>query len=153
MAQSDCRVGVLYLTEPMLARCRAKLENQPAAVRDRVRLVHGDMTDFQLRETFRLINIPFRPFQHLLAVEQQLGCLRCARRHLAPGVRLVVDFFQTDARRMHDPAFMQESSPHPEVALPDGTRVRLAERVAAFHRADQCNAVELSSYATPPAAP
>ena len=150
MAQAGLRAVGLDLSEPMLARCRAKLENQPAAVRDRVRLVHGDMTDFQLRETFRLINIPFRPFQHLLAVEQQLGCLRCARRHLAPGGRLVVDFFQTDARRMHDPAFMQESSPHPEVALPDGTRVRLTERVAAFHRAEQCNDVELVYYVTHP---
>ncbi len=150
IAQAGLRVVGLDLSEPMLDRCRVKLESQPAAVRDRVRLVHGDMTDFQVRETFRLINIPFRPFQHLLAVEQQLGCLRCARRHLAPGGRLVLDFFQTDARRMHDTAFMQESSPHPEVALPDGTRVRLAERVAAFHRAEQCNDVELVYYVTHP---
>ncbi len=148
MAQAGLRVVGLDLSEPMLARCRVKLENQPAAVRDRVQLIHGDMIDFQLREAFRLINIPFRPFQHLLAVEQQLGCLRCAHRHLAPGGRLVLDFFQTDARRMHDPALMQESSPHPEVALPDGTRVRLAERLVAFHRAEQRNDVELIYYVT-----
>jgi len=51
MAQAGLRAVGLDLSEPMLARCRAKLENQPAAVRDRVRLVHGDMTDFQLRNS------------------------------------------------------------------------------------------------------
>lgn len=143
MARAGHRITGLDLSEPMLARCRARLENEPMQVRERVRLIHGDMTDFELGETFRLITIPFRPFQHLLAVEQQLACLRCANRHLAPGGKLIVDFFQTDARRMHDPSFTMESSPHPEVMLPDGRKLKLTERVVAFHRAEQGNDVEL----------
>ncbi len=150
VAQAGHRITGLDLSESMLARCRAKLENGPAQVRERVQLVHGDMTDFDLGETFRLLTIPFRPFQHLLAVEQQLGCLRCAHHHLAPGGKLLVDFFQTDARRMHDPVFTKESSPYPEVMLPDGRKLRLTERVAAFHRAEQCNDVELIYNVTHP---
>ena len=143
MARASLRVVGLDLSEHMLGRCRAKLELEPAEVRQRVRLVPSDMTNFDLGEHFRLITIPFRPFQHLLEVEQQMACLRCAHRHLAPGGKLVLDFFQTDPRRMHDPAFLQESAPQPEVALPDGRKVRLTERAAAFHRAAQCNDVEM----------
>jgi SAM-dependent methyltransferase len=150
LAMEGRRVTGLDLSEHMLARCRAKLEAQPAEVRQRVRLVRGDMTDFHLDEAFRLIIIPFRPFQHLLEVEQQQACLRCAHRHLAEGGKLVLDFFHTDPRRTHDPVFLQESSPHPEVALPDGRRILLRERTVAFHRAEQCNDVELIYYVTHP---
>ncbi len=41
--------------------------------RERVHLVQGDMTEFDLEEKFRTILIPFRPFQHLLETEQQMG--------------------------------------------------------------------------------
>jgi len=46
---------------------------------------------------------PLPPFQHLLEVRQQVDCLDCVRKHLAPGGRLILDVFQTDAERMHDP--------------------------------------------------
>ncbi len=111
--------------------------------RERVRLVQGDMTRFDLREQFPLIIIPFRPFQHLMAVDEQLQCLACARRHLASGGRLIVDFFQTDAARMHDPVFLDEHFVA-EYEIADGRKVRLTERIAAFHRAEQRNDVEMA---------
>jgi hypothetical protein len=43
--------------------------------RARVTLVRGDMRDFAFARTFRLITIPFRPFQHLLTVADQRCCL------------------------------------------------------------------------------
>jgi len=61
------------------------------------------MTQFDLGETFRLVIIPFRPFQHLLEVQQQVDCLDCVRKHLSPGGRLILDVFQTDAERMPIP--------------------------------------------------
>ncbi len=150
LAQAGFRVVGLDLSEPMLGRCRTKLESKPPEVRQRVRLVRGDMTGFDLGEQFRMITIPFRPFQHLLEVEQQLACLRCAHRHLAPGGKFIVDFFQTDPRRMYDPQFTKESSPHPQALLPDGRKLRLTERTAAFHRAEQCNDVEMFYYVAHP---
>jgi len=143
LAEAGNRVVGLDLSKPMLNRCQAKLEGKPPAVRERVRLIQGDMTEFDAGEKFRLITIPFRPFQHLLRVEQQMACLSCARRHLAPGGQLVLDVFHTDPGRMHDPAFQQESSPYPEVTLPDGRQVRLSERIAGFIRAEQTNDVEM----------
>ncbi len=150
IARAGHRIVGLDLSEPMLSKCRAKLETEPPDVRQRVQLVLADMTRFDLNEEFRLIIIPFRPFQHLLDVEAQLGCLHSAARHLARGGRLIIDFFQTDPRRMHDPVFLQESMSHPEVTLPDGRKLRLTDRVRAFHRAEQRNDVEMMYNVTHP---
>src|SRR5215472_5359368 len=105
-------------------------------------LVHGDMTKFELGEKFQLIIIPFRPFQHLLEVRDQVACLERVRAHLRPAGCLILDVFQTDAERIHDPIHMRES-PLVEYWSHDGRQVRISERVAAFHRAEQRNDVEM----------
>jgi SAM-dependent methyltransferase len=173
-AEAGHRVVGLDLSEAMLERARAKLARQPAEVRARVRLVQRDMTSFELGEKFRLVTIPFRPFQHLLEVSQQLACLAAAYRHLEPGGTLALDFFHTDPRRMLDPhrfalrgdlpdrapgddpgrraepESAPERYPHPEVELPGGRRVLLSERTTGFHRATQTNDVELIYTVTEP---
>jgi len=150
LAEAGHCVCGLDLSPYMLGRCREKLSRLPMDVQQRVRLIDGDMAAFELEETFSLIIIPFRPFQHLLAADDQLACLANAKRHLALGGRLVLDLFQTDARRMHDEFFLKERPVPGEVSLPDGRIVRLGERTVAFHRAIQCNDVELIYYVTHP---
>jgi SAM-dependent methyltransferase len=150
LAEARHRVCGLDLSPYMLAKCRLKLAALPPQMRERVRLVEGNMVDFYLEEIFRLIIVPFRPFQHLQSTEEQMGCLRAAHEHLEPGGKIILDLFHTDARRMHDPAFLEESEAHAEVQLPDGRKVRLAERVAAYHRSLQANDVELIYYITHP---
>ncbi len=139
----DGRVTGLDLSGSMLARLHAKLEREPGRIRSRVRIVQGSMNGFDLGESFALAIAPFRGFQHLVKVEDQLACLHSVYRHLRPGGRLVLDLFQTDPRRMHDSSFLQESEPSPDVALADGRRLSLSDRVVAFHRAVQVNDVEL----------
>jgi hypothetical protein len=126
----------------MLERAVAKRHSLQREARERVSLVQGDMTHFDLGEKFRCIIIPFRPFQHLLEVDDQIRCLQCVKQHLAPNGRLIVDFFQTDLKRTHDPKYHDESQLI-EYDLPDGRRIKLSERVAAYHRAQQCNDVEM----------
>jgi len=150
LARAGHHVTGLDLSGRMLAQCKEKLAALPADARRRVTLVQADMAAFDLGGTFRLITIPFRPFQHLLDSEQQLACLRSAARHLAPDGKLIVDFFHTDARRMHDPAFQEERDAFPEFALPDGRRVKMRDRVVTFHRAEQRNDVEMIYYVTHP---
>lgn len=143
MARAGHRVTGLDLSGPMLGRAKKKLETEPLDVRGRVKLVQGDMTEFDLGERFRLVTIPFRPFQHLLTVEAQMACLHCAHGHLANGGMLAMDFFQTDPRRMHDPTFLEDHESGPEVKLPNGSRLQLRDRTVAFHRAEQQNDVEM----------
>jgi SAM-dependent methyltransferase len=149
LAQAGKRITGLDLSERMLERAVKKRAALFTEERERVHLVQGDMAQFDLGEKFRLIIIPFRPLQHLLEVKQQMECLECVRKHLAPGGRLVLDVFQTDAERMHDPVHMREMLVT-EYSTPDGRRVKIAERVAGFHRAEQINDVEMIFSVTHP---
>jgi SAM-dependent methyltransferase len=155
LAEAGHRVTGLDISEKMLERCNQKRAALLTEARERVHLVQGDMTRFDLGEKFRVVIIPFRPLQHLLEIDAQISCLESVRRHLqAAGRRfgkrsgrLILDVFQTDAERMHHPAY-QEESPVTEYVMPDGRRVKITERVAAFHRARQCNDVEMIFYVT-----
>jgi SAM-dependent methyltransferase len=142
LAEAGKRITGLDLSERMLERAVQKRAALRVEARERVHLVQGNMAGFDLGEKFRLIIIPFRPFQHLLEVHEQMNCLECARKHLAPGGRLILDVFQTDAERMHDPVHMRETLVT-EYNTADGRQVKISERVAAFHRAEQINDVEM----------
>ena len=147
-AAAGCEIVGLDASANMLARCREKLQRQPTEVQQRARLVQGDMTDFTLGESFALITIPFRGFQHLLRTEEHLKCLDCVRRHLAPAGRLVFDAFQPNPRYLHDPEYLEERDDFGETPLPDGRSFRRAWRIAAYHRAEQINEIEFIYYLT-----
>lgn len=142
VAKAGFKITGLDLSLKMLAQAEEKAGKLPAEIRERVNFVQGNMTNFELADRFWLAIIPFRPFQHLLDVKQQLACLQCVHKHLQPGGRLVLDFFQTDPRRMHDQEYLHERQVA-EYEMSEGRKVRLTERVTAFHRADQINDVEM----------
>lgn len=145
-AQAGCDITGLDLSSYMLNRCREKLAKQPVEAQSRVRLVQGNMTDFNLNENFRLITIPFRPFQHLISVAEQKACLRCVRRHLSDGGLLVLDVFQPSLPRLVDPEFSMEIQVEPEIKLPDGRILRRTNRISALHPVEQYNDIELIYY-------
>ena len=58
-----------------------------------VRLVHGDMREFDLGETFDLILVGFNSFLHLLTDDDALASLACVRKHCHPGTRFAIDIF------------------------------------------------------------
>lgn len=143
-AAAGCQIWGLERSPHMLAKCREKLNHQPPEVQARVRLVQGDMVDFDLGETFGLLTAPFRSFQHLLSVEEQLRCLGSAHHHLLPGGRLILDVFQVDLRFMK--VSEEEREDFPETELPDGRRLRRTFRTTAVHWAEQYNHIELIYY-------
>ena len=157
LAEAGFHVTGLDNSQRMLEQCRPKLAAVPRDVQERVHLVHGDMTAFDLGENFSSVIIPFRPFQHLLQVEEQMACLESVRKHLwAEGRRagekrghLILDMFQTDAERMHHVEYQKEGLVT-EYMMPDGRHVRIMERVAGFHRAAQQNDVEMIFYVDHP---
>ena len=134
----------------MLERCRAKLAAEPHEVQRRAEVVRGSLEDFSLGREYALITIPFRPFQHLVTVEQQLACLGAVRSHLRAGGRLIFDVFHVDPSSLHDPAWKEEKEDAPATRLPDGRIVLRTARIAAFHRAAQVNEVEFCWYVTHP---
>ena len=105
------------------------------------------MTRFDLGEKFPLIIIPFRPFQHLLNVDAQLHCLACVRRHLAAGWPVDFGFF-SDRRRTHARPGISRRTFRRRIHIAGGRKVRLTERMAAYHRAEQRNDVEMAFIVT-----
>src|SRR6516162_7312341 len=74
-ARAGIVVVGLDLSSGMMDICQKRLLEEPEAVRSRVRLVQGDMRNFDAGQKFKSVTIPFRPFQHLTTVEDQLSCL------------------------------------------------------------------------------
>jgi len=100
LARAGLRVTGLDVSKAMLAVARRKLRGEPADVAERVKLIHGDMTQFDLGRQFGLVIIPFSAFQVLLTRSEQRACLERCRAHLAPGRRLAIDVFNPRLSRL-----------------------------------------------------
>lgn len=149
-AQAGVEIVGLDLSPHMLEVCRGRLKAESEEVRSRVQLVQGDMRQFELSRTFRLVTLPFRPFQHLTTVEDQLACLGCICRHLAEAGRLILDIFNPSLESLARQNFGEEISEEPEFSMPDGRRVIRRHKIVSRDVANQINYVELIYYVTQP---
>lgn len=145
-AQAGCEITGLDFSPYMLEKCREKLAEQTKDVQSRVKLIQGNMTKFSIGELYTLITIPFRPFQHLITIEEQKACLNCVRQHLKPNGLFVMDVFHPYVPRLVDPKYLMEIEVDPKIELPDGGVLRRTTRVAAFHREEQYNDIEIIHY-------
>ena len=145
-ARAGIEIVGLDLSESMLSACREKLSREPEEVRGKARLVQGDMRHFDLEQQFSLITTPFRPFQHLLTVEDQLSCLACVRRHLRDGGEFVLDLFNPDLKRLTDNKYITEWEEEPEFAMPDGRKVVRRNRIISRDHVNQVLEVELAHF-------
>lgn len=98
LAQESHSITGLDASGAMLERARARVSD--AGVADRVTLVQGDLRHFDVADRFALAIIPINTFMHCYDIEQQLACLRCVRRHLVSGGRLVVDVYHPDLQAL-----------------------------------------------------
>ncbi len=150
-AISGCEITGLDLSPHMLTKCQEKLDEQVAEVQQRVKLIQGNMTDFKTCETYSLVTIPFRPFQHIVDLDEQKACLRCINEHLIPQGKLIFDIFHPyPPRLVYNNKYAEEIEDLPETQLPDGRKLRRTNRMAAFHRNLQYNDIELIYYVTYP---
>jgi SAM-dependent methyltransferase len=146
-ARAGVEVTGIDASAGMLAVCEERLRLEAPGVRAKVRIVRADMRSFDLGRTFALVTIPFRPFQHLLSVEDQLSCLDAIRRHLTGGGRLILDVFNPSLDALVA-ASGGEVGNEPEFSTPDGRRVARRVRIAAHDRFNQVQQVELVHYVT-----
>lgn len=142
-ARTGVEIVGLDLSQHMLSVCRQRLEDEPQEVRARVRLVQGDMRHFDLAQTFDLITIPFRPFQHLYTVEDQIACLSNIRRHLRPEGRFILEIFNPSLEALVRDNIGEEFGEEPEVTLPDGRRLTRRHKIVARDRFRQIIDIEL----------
>jgi SAM-dependent methyltransferase len=152
VARAGVAVTGVDLSPAMLAACRRRLDVEPPEVRARVTLHQADMRAFDLgrRARFALATMPFRSFQHLLTTDDQLACLACVRRHLAPGGRLVLDVFNPSLEALAQPVPTAEQAEGPPTDLPDGSRLERTARRVAHDRPAQVIHAELIYHVTHP---
>jgi SAM-dependent methyltransferase len=127
----------------MLDECRRKLRDETPEAQARVELHQGDMRSFALGKSFALATIPFRPFQHLETVDEQLACLRCIHRHLMGGGRLILDLFNPSIDLLANRPTHVEVPEGEPFAMPDGRQVARSFRIGHQDRFAQVNEVEL----------
>jgi SAM-dependent methyltransferase len=142
-ARAGLAVYGLDLSPHMLDVCERRLAQESIEVQQRVQLDLADMRDFDLGQTFNLITIPFRPFQHLIEVEDQIACLRCIRRHLADDGRFILDLFNPSLPIMAREVTGEEQGDEPEFTMPDGRRELRRNRIVARDVFKQYHDVEL----------
>jgi SAM-dependent methyltransferase len=75
----------------MLETAKKRQLEAPPKVRERLRLIQGDMRTWQSESAFDLIVIPCSSISHLLTLQDQLTVWNQCRRNLRPGGRFVVE--------------------------------------------------------------
>ncbi len=98
-----------------------EIAKRKCAALPNVRWVEADMRSFGFRQMFDLVIIPGHSFQFMLSIADQLSCLRCIHRHLAPSGTLVVHVNNDDLQWLAAVSANLELPPDPpfEVRLSD----------------------------------
>ena len=149
-ARAGISIVGLDASSRMVGVCRQRLDGEPTEVRSRVRLAQADMRGFELGQAFRLVTIPFRPFQHLLTVADQLSCLASIRRHLVDDGTLVFDVFNPSLEFLANRPLNEEMGDEPDFSTPDGRHVTRRFKTVTHDRFNQINQGELIYYVTHP---
>ena len=58
-----------------------------------IKIIKQDVRDLELAQKFSLVIFPYRGFQSLLTVEDQVNALNSLRNHLEPGGKLIITLF------------------------------------------------------------
>lgn len=93
IARAGIAIEGVDASASMLSVLRSKLEKEPVEVRRRVKLHAGDIRKFRSKKKFRLVTIPFRPFQHMHTLRDQIAALTSAAALLDRKGRLAFDVF------------------------------------------------------------
>ncbi len=145
-AREGVEIVGLDLSPSMLSLCREKLSNEPGEVQAKVQLVQGDLRSFDLGKEFGLVTMPFRPFQHLIGVEDQMACLESVYRHLVDDGKLILDVFNPDICRLADEECPTEWEEEIEFSMPDGRRVVRRGRILSRDLLEQRRECELAHF-------
>ncbi|SER29227.1 class I SAM-dependent methyltransferase [Actinokineospora terrae] len=94
LAERGVPVTGIELSEPMLARLRAKADAATVPV------VLGDMATATAPGEFSLVYLVYNTISNLLTQAEQVECFRNAFRHLRPGGRFVLELGVPELRKL-----------------------------------------------------
>ena len=116
LAEDGHEVVALESSQSMLDVAKQKLKHASADIANKVILVEGDMTNFNLERKFELVIIP-NAIGHAITTEEQLSTLQCIRTHLTDSGTFILDIYPGENQYEH-----AEFKENP-VPLLDGTTV------------------------------
>jgi SAM-dependent methyltransferase len=122
LAHEGYQVVALENSPSMFAVAKQKVADKPELA-ERITLIEGNMTDFQLDRKFELILIP-NSFGHALTTEDQLSTLRCIHNHLSDSGIFILDLYPGAMQHEH-----AEFHDNP-VSRPDGS---IVERIGTIN--------------------
>jgi len=82
LAKAGVQVWGIDNSPNMLREAEGKLQKLPKAVRERIKLLKADMTNFSLHKRFPLAYIPSSTIQHCATQDDQVACLTAINKHL-----------------------------------------------------------------------
>ncbi len=91
LARAVSHVTGLDISANMLSVARQKLSDEQPAFQRRVKLVEGDMADFDLGQEFQTILIPNNSLGYLIDTEAHKSCLAAVHRQLSPGGTVMIE--------------------------------------------------------------
>lgn len=83
------KVTAVDSSRNMIQRINQKTHSLP--VRERLQIMHGDITNINLKKRYKLILMPYRVFQCFLTVVEQKKALLNVRRHLSANGLFIFD--------------------------------------------------------------
>lgn len=118
LARAGAHVVAVEREPAMLEGLRARLADEPAAVRDRVTPVLADATTLRLDERFARVLFPFNGLAHLHAAAEQTAFFTLARKHLAPDGLLAFDLWLPEPRLLQGEVLESGRFPDPTTREP-----------------------------------
>ncbi len=149
-ARAGADITGLDLSEDMLSFCRKELQKELPRKHEHIQLIKADMTNFSLNKKFNLITTPFRPFQHLATVQEQLDCLSSVKRHLNPNGLFILDIFDPDIDLLTDTQRAVEFGEEPPFIMPDKRSVKVTYRNYSVDTVNQITHCEMIFTVTHP---
>jgi SAM-dependent methyltransferase len=136
LAKKGFKVTGLELNDDMINICKDKLQAEDEEIRDNVRLIKGDMTEFNLGEKFDLIIAPCNVINHLISLDSLERTLNCVKDHLDENGTFIID------NSLPDIEFMVSSNNVEEVYefIHPKTRTKIVDRFTAKY--DFINQIE-----------
>lgn len=91
LARDGHQVVAVDQSKAMLGKLRQRVAALPKAAADRIRVVDGDLRDFEVGGKYPLVIAAFNVLEHLYTRSELDACLRRVAAHLAPGGAFAFD--------------------------------------------------------------
>lgn len=136
IAERGIHITGLDISEGMLSQAKIKANIKKV----KIEWIEADCRNFNLKEKFNFIFLPFNSIAHLHDLESIEACFSCVRKHLAPKGRFVIDVFNPSLSMLtREPSKRYPVAEYPD---PDGKGTVVITENNIYDAATQINSIK-----------